>query len=99
MFTVKQELDDLHNVVGTELAGSRGESKVLNGAVLMFDKGSRFVYESMVRAGTSTIQHYTIQYNTIQYDTIQYNTIQYNTIQIQHNTIQYNTIQHNLQRG
>mmetsp|Transcript_38560 Transcript_38560/g.46633 ORF Transcript_38560/g.46633 Transcript_38560/m.46633 type:complete len:354 (+) Transcript_38560:415-1476(+) len=50
---VMQDLTDLHNVVGTELAGSMGESKVLNGAVLMFDQGSRFIYEAMVEFNTT----------------------------------------------
>ena len=34
---------DLHNCLGTELAGKYGEAKVLNGAILVFEKGSRFV--------------------------------------------------------
>ncbi|GBG74744.1 hypothetical protein CBR_g19150 [Chara braunii] len=45
---VLRELDDLHNAIGTELANERGEPKVLNGAILAFDKGSRFIYECMV---------------------------------------------------
>ena len=48
---VMRELDSLRNSVGTELSGERGEAKVLNGAVLMFDKGSTFVWESMVWPG------------------------------------------------
>ena len=38
---------DLHNCLGTELAGKYGEAKVLNGAILVFEKGSRFVWEAM----------------------------------------------------
>ncbi|QDZ25905.1 glycosyltransferase [Chloropicon primus] len=38
---------DLHNCLGTELAGKYGESKVLNGAILVFEKGSRFIWEAM----------------------------------------------------
>eukprot|EP00899_Mesostigma_viride_P018950 jgi/Mesvir1/27056/Mv20751-RA.1 len=45
---VMKSLAGLHNAVGTELAGSHGEAKVLNGAVLVFDKGSKFIYECMV---------------------------------------------------
>eukprot|EP00958_Prasinococcus_capsulatus_P000929 scaffold84_cov388-Prasinococcus_capsulatus_cf.AAC.5 len=39
---VMKELDFLRNCVGTELSGEHGEAKVLNGAVLMFDKGSKW---------------------------------------------------------
>ena len=38
--TPAQELDGLQNCLGTELAGPHGEAKVLNGAVLKFEKGS-----------------------------------------------------------
>ena len=37
----------MHNCLGTELAGKYGEAKVLNGAILIFEKGSRFVWEAM----------------------------------------------------
>jgi hypothetical protein len=43
---VMQELYNLKNAVGTELADERGEAKVLNGAVLAFQKGSKFIYEA-----------------------------------------------------
>ena len=38
---------DLHNCLGTELTGKYREAKVLNGAILIFEKGSRFVWEAM----------------------------------------------------
>ena len=50
---VMRELDKLRNCLGTELAGAHGEAKILNGAVLIFDKGSRFVWEGMVEFNTT----------------------------------------------
>ena len=44
---------DLQNCLGTELAGKYGEAKVLNGAILIFEKGSRFVWEAMVEFNTT----------------------------------------------
>eukprot|EP00232_Nephroselmis_pyriformis_P011387 CAMPEP_0182884430 /NCGR_PEP_ID=MMETSP0034_2-20130328/18990_1 /TAXON_ID=156128 /ORGANISM="Nephroselmis pyriformis, Strain CCMP717" /LENGTH=322 /DNA_ID=CAMNT_0025017631 /DNA_START=219 /DNA_END=1187 /DNA_ORIENTATION=+ len=50
---VMRELDGLQNCLGTELAGPHGEAKVLNGAVLKFEKGSRFIWEAMVEFNTT----------------------------------------------
>ena len=50
---VMQELYNLKNAVGTELSDERGEAKVLNGAVLAFEKGSKFIYEAMVEFNTT----------------------------------------------
>ena len=44
---------DLHNCLGTELAGKYGEAKVLNGAILVFEKGSKFIWEGMVEFNTT----------------------------------------------
>lgn len=43
-----RDLSGVRNALGTELADERGEAKVLNGAVLMFDQGSPFIHECMV---------------------------------------------------
>ena len=45
-----RDLSGVRNALGTELADERGEAQVLNGAVLMFDKGSPFIHECMARA-------------------------------------------------
>ena len=50
---VMQELYNLKNAVGTELSDERGEAKVLNGAVLAFEKGSKFILEAMVEFNTT----------------------------------------------
>jgi len=50
---VMQELYNLKNAVGTELSDERGEAKVLNGAVLAFEKGSKFIHEAMVEFNTT----------------------------------------------
>lgn len=50
---VMRDMSSLRNCVGTELSGARGEAKVLNGAVLVFDKGSRFMWEGMVEFNTT----------------------------------------------
>ena len=42
-----------YNAVGTELSDERGEAKVLNGAVLAFQKGSKFIHEAMVEFNTT----------------------------------------------
>jgi len=44
---------DLQNCLGTELAGKFREAKVLNGAILVFEKGSRFIWEAMVEFNTT----------------------------------------------
>lgn len=43
-----KDLSGVRNALGTELADERGEAKVLNGAVLMFDQGSPFIHECMI---------------------------------------------------
>ena len=50
---VMRDMSSLRNCVGTELSGAHGEAKVLNGAVLVFDKGSRFMWEAMVEYNTT----------------------------------------------
>eukprot|EP00873_Tetraselmis_striata_P004465 jgi/Tetstr1/424729/TSEL_015247.t1 len=50
---VMRDLGSLRNCLGTELAGSQGEAKILNGAVLAFDRGSPFIWEGMVEFNTT----------------------------------------------
>lgn len=56
---VRRDLSAVRNALGTELADERGEAKVLNGAVLMFDQGSPFIHECMARAPGPALSHAT----------------------------------------
>ena len=44
---VMKNLASLRNCLGTEELGDAGQVKVLNGAVLVFDRGSSFIWECM----------------------------------------------------
>eukprot|EP00898_Chlorokybus_atmophyticus_P003286 jgi/Chlat1/3959/Chrsp26S04205 len=50
---VMRDLSGLRNSIGTELAGPRGEPKVLNGAILIFDRGADFILQCLVEFNTT----------------------------------------------
>ena len=44
---VMRSMEGLENCVGAELAGEQGEAKILNGAIMAFERGSKFLWDCM----------------------------------------------------
>jgi len=44
---VMRSMEGLENCVGAELAGEQGAAKILNGAIMAFERGSKFLWDCM----------------------------------------------------